>query len=80
MDSINDRFGKMSVTYGTLLPGKEKAGSHVIPPSWRPDGRFERVVRLIKKGADESPPPLQNHCFLLFQFYLSNSPVTCTGV
>lgn len=38
MDSINDRFGKMSVTYGTLLTGKEKAGSHVIPPSWRPDG------------------------------------------
>jgi DNA polymerase-4 len=38
MDSINDRFGRMSVTYGTLLPGKETAGSHVIPPSWRPDG------------------------------------------
>jgi len=38
MDSINDRFGKMSVTYGTLLPGKDKAGSRVIPPSWRPDG------------------------------------------
>jgi DNA polymerase-4 len=38
MDSINDRFGRMSVTFGTLLPGKEKAGSHVIPPSWRPDG------------------------------------------
>jgi len=38
MDSINDRFGRMSVTFGSLLPGKEKAGSHVIPPSWRPDG------------------------------------------
>ena len=38
MDSINNRFGRMSVTYGTLLPGKETAGSHVIPPSWRPDG------------------------------------------
>ena len=38
MDAINDRFGRMSVTYGTLLPGKEKAGSHVIPPSWRPNG------------------------------------------
>jgi len=38
MDSINDRFGRMSVTFGTLVPGKEKAGSHVIPPSWRPDG------------------------------------------
>ena len=38
MDAINDRFGRMSVTFGTLLPGKERAGSHVIPPSWRPDG------------------------------------------
>lgn len=38
MDNINDRFGKMSVTYGTLLPGEDKAGPHVIPPSWRPDG------------------------------------------
>jgi DNA polymerase IV len=38
MDSINDRFGSMAVTFGSLLPGKKKAGSHVIPPSWRPDG------------------------------------------
>ncbi len=38
MDSINERYGRMSVTFGSLLPGKEKAGSHVIPPSWRPDG------------------------------------------
>jgi len=38
MDSINAKFGKMAVTYGSLLPGKEKHGSHVIPPSWRPDG------------------------------------------
>jgi DNA polymerase-4 len=38
MDKINDRFGTMAVTFGSLLPGKEKAGSHVIPPSWRPDG------------------------------------------
>lgn len=38
MDTINDRFGKMAVTFGSLIPGKEKAGSHVIPPSWRPDG------------------------------------------
>jgi DNA polymerase-4 len=38
MDQVNDRFGSMSVTFGSLLPGKEKAGSHVIPPSWRPDG------------------------------------------
>jgi DNA polymerase-4 len=38
MDRVNDRFGRMAVTFGSLLPGKEKAGSHVIPPSWRPDG------------------------------------------
>jgi DNA polymerase-4 len=38
MDKINERFGSMAVTYGSLLPGKENAGSHVIPPSWRPDG------------------------------------------
>jgi DNA polymerase-4 len=38
MDKINERFGLMAVTYGSLLPGKENAGSHVIPPSWRPDG------------------------------------------
>lgn len=38
MDSLNDRFGEMAVTYGSLLPRKEQAGSHVIPPSWRPEG------------------------------------------
>jgi len=38
MDKVNDRFGSMAVTFGSLLPGKEKAGNHVIPPSWRPDG------------------------------------------
>jgi DNA polymerase-4 len=38
MDMVNEKFGSMSVTYGSLLPGKEKAGSHVIPPNWRPNG------------------------------------------
>jgi DNA polymerase-4 len=38
MDAINQRFGDMVVTFGSLLPGKEKGGSRVIPPSWRPDG------------------------------------------
>jgi DNA polymerase IV len=38
MDKVNARFGNMVVTFGSLLPGKENAGSHVIPPSWRPDG------------------------------------------
>ena len=38
MDAVNQRLGAMVVTYGSLLPGKDKAGSHVIPPSWRPDG------------------------------------------
>jgi DNA polymerase-4 len=38
MDAVNARFGNMVVTFGSLLSGKEKAGSHVIPPSWRPAG------------------------------------------
>lgn len=38
MDAVNRRFGDMACTFGSLLPGKTKAGSHVIPPSWRPDG------------------------------------------
>lgn len=38
MDEVNDRFGSMAVTYGSLIPGRKKAGSRVIPPSWRPDG------------------------------------------
>ena len=38
MDTLNERYGRMAVTYGSLLPGKAKAGNHVIPPSWRPDG------------------------------------------
>jgi DNA polymerase-4 len=38
MDKVNDRFGAMAVTFGSLLSGREKAGNHVIPPSWRPDG------------------------------------------
>ncbi|MDD2309947.1 MAG: DNA polymerase IV [Desulfuromonadaceae bacterium] len=38
MDSINERFGDMVCTLGSLLPGKDKGGSHVISPSWRPAG------------------------------------------
>ena len=38
MDALNDRFGSTAVTFGSLLPGKGKSGSQVIPPSWRPDG------------------------------------------
>jgi DNA polymerase-4 len=38
MDTVNQRFGNMVCTFGSLLPDIEKAGSHVIPPSWRPDG------------------------------------------
>ena len=38
MDKINDRFGGMAVTFGSLVKDRESAGSHVIPPSWRPDG------------------------------------------
>ncbi len=38
MDKINDRFGSMAVTFGSLVKDRESAGSHVIPPSWQPDG------------------------------------------
>jgi len=37
MDSVNNRFGDFTVTFGTLLSTEEK-GSHVISPAWRPDG------------------------------------------
>jgi DNA polymerase-4 len=38
MDEVNERFGNMSVTFGSLLPDKEKQGSFVISPAWRPNG------------------------------------------
>ena len=38
MDDVNRKYGDMLVAYGSLLPGKEKAGKHVIPPSWWPEG------------------------------------------
>jgi DNA polymerase-4 len=38
MDRINERFGSMAVTFGSLLANRDSAGNHVIPPSWRPDG------------------------------------------
>jgi hypothetical protein len=38
MDSVNQKFGNMVVTYGGLLPGKENAWSRVIPLSWSPNG------------------------------------------
>jgi DNA polymerase-4 len=38
MDEVNERFGNMSVTFGSLLPDKQKRGSFVISPAWRPSG------------------------------------------
>lgn len=38
MDEVNERFGNMSVTFGSLLPDKEKRDSFVISPAWRPEG------------------------------------------
>jgi DNA polymerase-4 len=38
MDKINDRFGSMAVTFGSLIKDKASAGNHVIPPSWKPEG------------------------------------------
>jgi len=37
MDTVNDRFGEFKVTFGSLLSSDQK-GSHVISPSWRPEG------------------------------------------
>ncbi len=37
MDSVNDKLGDFTVTFGSLLATEEK-GSHVISPAWRPDG------------------------------------------
>jgi DNA polymerase-4 len=38
MDTVNDRFGDFTVTYGSLLGNNEEKGSHVISPAWKPDG------------------------------------------
>jgi len=38
MDEINSRFGNMAVTFGSLLPERERNGSFVISPAWRPEG------------------------------------------
>lgn len=38
VDDLNQRFGTMAVTFGTLVPSWESGGSHVISPAWRPSG------------------------------------------
>jgi DNA polymerase-4 len=40
MDSVNDRFGNFTVTFGSLLDGEkaQQKGSHVISPAWKPEG------------------------------------------
>ncbi|KAA0891388.1 DNA polymerase IV [Oryzomonas rubra] len=38
VDDLNQRFGSLAVTFGTLLPARESGGSHVISPAWRPAG------------------------------------------
>jgi len=37
MDAVNDRFGEFAVTFGSVLQ-REKRGSYVISPAWRPAG------------------------------------------
>jgi len=37
MDTMNNKLGAFTVTYGSLLQTEEK-GSHVISPAWRPKG------------------------------------------
>lgn len=44
MDSINDRFGEFTVTFGSLLTSRDK-GSRVISPAWRPSGIRSVEVR-----------------------------------
>ncbi len=36
MDSVNNRYGNFTVTYGSLL--EEEGGAEVISPAWRPEG------------------------------------------
>jgi DNA polymerase-4 len=40
MDSVNDRYGNFTLTFGSLVEkdGQREAGSHVISPAWRPEG------------------------------------------
>lgn len=38
MDEVNGKFGEMTVTFGSLLPDKDKRGSFLISPAWRPSG------------------------------------------
>lgn len=38
MDEVNSRYGEFTVTFGSLLPSREKNGSFVISPAWRPRG------------------------------------------
>lgn len=39
MDSVNDRYGGFTVTFGSLLDNEscKSKGSHVISPAWRPE-------------------------------------------
>jgi DNA polymerase-4 len=37
MDTVNNRYGDFTVTFGSLLAARDK-GSHVISPAWRPSG------------------------------------------
>lgn len=37
MDSVNNRQGDFTLTFGSLLARRDK-GSHVISPAWRPEG------------------------------------------
>ena len=45
MDTVNDRFGDFTVTYGSLLGNNEEKGSHVISPAWKPEGIRNVQVR-----------------------------------
>jgi len=35
METVNDKFGDITVTYGNLLGKKDGKGSYVISPAWK---------------------------------------------
>lgn len=45
MDTVNDKFGDFTVTFGSLLGNNEEKGSHVISPAWKPEGIRNVQVR-----------------------------------
>lgn len=45
MDTVNDKYGDFTVTFGSLLGNNEEKGSHVISPAWKPEGIRNIMVK-----------------------------------